>query len=56
MELRSSNEEAERRPWKKGGDPLCVEFFLEKGSLFSRISFVLLDYFGKRILETTEYT
>jgi hypothetical protein len=40
----------------KGGDPLYVEIFLEKRSLFGGISFVLLDYFEKRILEMTEYT
>jgi hypothetical protein len=29
----------------KGGNPLCVEIFLEKKIFFARMSFVLLDYF-----------
>jgi hypothetical protein len=41
---------------KRGETPSASKFFLEKGSLFSRNSFVLFDYFEKRILETTEYT
>jgi hypothetical protein len=39
----------------KGGNPLCVEIFLEKRSLLLE-SFVLFDYFEKWILKTTEYT
>jgi hypothetical protein len=41
---------------KRGETPSASNFFLEKRSLFGRISFVLFDYFEKRILETTEYT
>jgi hypothetical protein len=40
----------------KGGNPLCVEIFLEKKISSVRISFVLFDYFEKWILKTTEYT
>jgi hypothetical protein len=29
----------------KGGNPLCVEIFLEKKILSARMSFVLFDYF-----------
>jgi hypothetical protein len=43
-------------PWGlEGGNPLCVKIFLGK-SLSARKSFVLLDYFERGILKTTEYT
>jgi hypothetical protein len=41
----------------KGGEtPLCVKIFLEKKISFTRISFVLFDYFENWVLETTGYT
>jgi hypothetical protein len=37
------------------GNPLRFKIFFRK-SLSARISFVLFDYFGSRIMKTMEYT